>query len=209
MHNYSVTRCVLVWIIFGASFRSKYGNVGFVHGAVTRTDFENSYVGRQELTHVQSKRARNDTYFPALEEDERTQLYVDDQGQTQTAIQLLQSRLRYVFGTSSPGKRRRKKVKSTKFWIKPEPFRVSTVRLLENAYDDDKHKYDDDDKYNNDGKYNNDDGKSNDDIVSAADERCSAFLVSFLEGTTDAHDTCEGMMNAYVAAGTSHYQLII
>jgi hypothetical protein len=34
-----------------------------------------------------------------------------------------------------------------------------------------------------------------------ADERCSEFLISFLEGTTDAHDTCEGIMNAYTAAG--------
>lgn len=31
-------------------------------------------------------------------------------------------------------------------------------------------------------------------------EMCSQFLISFLEGTTDARDTCEGIMNAFVAA---------
>lgn len=95
------------------------------------------------------------------------------------------------------------------------------MRQLDNAKDDakgdDKYKYADDnynsfnDDYNdyNDDKTNDDanddDGnnKSNDDLVSAADERCSEFLVSFLEGTTDAHDTCEGMMNAYTAADCS------
>lgn len=35
----------------------------------------------------------------------------------------------------------------------------------------------------------------------STNEQCSQFLVSFLEGTTDAHDTCEGIMNAYTAAG--------
>ena len=31
-------------------------------------------------------------------------------------------------------------------------------------------------------------------------EKCSEYLVSFLEGTTDAKDTCEGIQNAYTAA---------
>ena len=52
----------------------------------------------------------------------------------------------------------------------------------------------------------NDDYQATDDyyqkkVTSIADEKCSQFLVSFLEGTTDAHDTCEGIMNAYTAAG--------
>lgn len=34
-------------------------------------------------------------------------------------------------------------------------------------------------------------------------EKCSKYLVKFLQGTTDAHDTCEGIMNAYYAAGCS------
>lgn len=34
-----------------------------------------------------------------------------------------------------------------------------------------------------------------------ANRMCSEYLVSFLEGSTDAKDTCEGIMNAYYAAG--------
>jgi hypothetical protein len=56
----------------------------------------------------------------------------------------------------------------------------------EETYDDDIYQADTDD----------------DSAYSQADELCSEFLVSFLEGTTDAHDTCEGIMNAYTAAGT-------
>ena len=48
---------------------------------------------------------------------------------------------------------------------------------------------------------NDDDSSSQKNTGNIADERCSEFLVSFLEGTTDAHDTCEGIMNAYTAAG--------
>lgn len=48
---------------------------------------------------------------------------------------------------------------------------------------------------------NNDDDSSKKSSGNIADEKCSEFLVSFLEGTTDAHDTCEGIMNAYTAAG--------
>jgi len=51
-----------------------------------------------------------------------------------------------------------------------------------------------------------------DDIVAGDNEVCAQFLVSFLEGTTDARDTCEGIMNAYTAAecasvdyGETHY----
>jgi len=49
------------------------------------------------------------------------------------------------------------------------------------------------------GRYlnNNDD----DEVSENINEQCSEYLVSFLEGTTDAKDTCEGIQNAYVAAG--------
>jgi NhaP-type Na+/H+ or K+/H+ antiporter len=40
----------------------------------------------------------------------------------------------------------------------------------------------------------------NDDADNAINEQCSEYLVSFLEGTTDAKDTCDGIQNAYVAA---------
>ena len=47
------------------------------------------------------------------------------------------------------------------------------------------------DDYNYNANYDDDD----------VNEACSQYLVSFLEGTTDARDTCEGIMNAYTAAG--------
>ena len=55
----------------------------------------------------------------------------------------------------------------------------------------------------NDDDYNNYDDDS-------VNEACSQYLVSFLEGSTDARDTCEGIMNAYTAAGTfvSHYKRV-
>eukprot|EP00970_Alexandrium_tamarense_P014200 scaffold3950_cov175-Alexandrium_tamarense.AAC.1 len=83
--------------------------------------------------------------------------------------------------------------------------------------------------YYNDDAYQNDDVNSNnngddaaaaasDDAAAATDdyakmtqyicedktctinEQCTKFLFGFLEGTTDAKDNCEGIMNAYVAA---------
>lgn len=39
-----------------------------------------------------------------------------------------------------------------------------------------------------------------DDGDNAINEQCSEYLVKFLEGTTDAKDTCDGIQNAYVAA---------
>lgn len=48
--------------------------------------------------------------------------------------------------------------------------------------------------------YGGDDGKQDDDNIFKGDNVCIQFLVEFLEGTTDARDTCEGIMNAYVAA---------
>jgi hypothetical protein len=73
---------------------------------------------------------------------------------------------------------------------------------------DDYYQGDDDDANNNSNKKNNNDdaGRSyDDDIFTGDNEMCSQFLVNFLEGTTDARDTCEGIQNAYVAAGTLHW----
>lgn len=197
MHSSLLTTCLLAWILGGSS-RSIQGTVGFAEGAVTKAEIEYSHIRRfgARATRHRPEKALRSKRNVSLEAPERNYLYLDDQGQPQTALKLLQSRLRYVFGSSQTNKRRRKKVKSTKFWIKPEPFRVSPMRRLEDYYEDD----DDDAMQLDDDKYKDDNYKS-DDLYSAADERCSAFLVSFLEGTTDAHDTCEGMMNAYVAAG--------
>jgi hypothetical protein len=56
-----------------------------------------------------------------------------------------------------------------------------------------------DDEYNaDDDEYNV--GDNDDDNVN---EACTKFLVTFLRGVTDAKDQCEGITNAYTAAGTS------
>jgi NhaP-type Na+/H+ or K+/H+ antiporter len=63
-----------------------------------------------------------------------------------------------------------------------------------------------DDYYSfDDAVVSNDDGKTDntDDFYTGDNELCSQFLVSFLEGTTDARDTCDGIMNAFVAAECS------
>lgn len=138
-------------------------------------------------------------------------LFLNNQGQTETATETLRGRFRYVFGAGL--QQRKKKKRGVGRWRTfYEPFRPSIVRRLENdnaADDDAYYKSNDDandDAANDDAAAANDDGNNddnkNDDLYSVADERCSEFLVSFLEGTTDAHDTCEGMMNAYSAAGT-------
>ena len=72
----------------------------------------------------------------------------------------------------------------------------------DNAVAGDDYYHADDDGAANDAAAGNDDYNYNanydDDDVN---EACSQYLVSFLEGTTDARDTCEGIMNAYTAAG--------
>jgi hypothetical protein len=65
----------------------------------------------------------------------------------------------------------------------------------EAAVDDDFYQADDDGAANDGADYNS--NYDDDDV----NEACSQYLVSFLEGTTDARDTCEGIMNAYTAAG--------
>ena len=61
-------------------------------------------------------------------------------------------------------------------------------RLEQNNGDDDAQG--DDDGYSSNNANNN-------------NGRCSKYLFSFLEGTTDADDTCDGLKNAYTAAGCS------
>ena len=67
------------------------------------------------------------------------------------------------------------------------------------------YQYPDDDDYSGNKKnkksYDDDTATFDDDIVKDDNKQCSKFLVKFLEGTTDAHDTCEGIQNAYMAAG--------
>ena len=62
-------------------------------------------------------------------------------------------------------------------------------RIEQNNGDDDAQG--DDDGYNNNSNQNNNNA------------RCSKYLFNFLEGTTDADDTCDGLKNAYTAAGCS------
>ena len=42
--------------------------------------------------------------------------------------------------------------------------------------------------------------------TAAINEQCSEYLVKFLEGTTDAKDTCDGIQNAYSAANCENLQ---
>lgn len=53
----------------------------------------------------------------------------------------------------------------------------------------------------NNGDGNNDNNNDNNDENNNA--RCLKYLLSFLEGTTNADDTCEGIKNAYTAASCS------
>lgn len=55
----------------------------------------------------------------------------------------------------------------------------------------------------NNNNNNNNGGAYMDDMVAGDSELCSQYLISFLEGTTDARDTCEGIMNAFTAAECS------
>lgn len=74
------------------------------------------------------------------------------------------------------------------------------------------YQYPDDDDYSGNKKnkrsYDDDTITFDDDVVKGDNEKCSRFLVKFLEGTTDARDTCEGIQNAYMAAGKDGKQSI-
>jgi len=52
-----------------------------------------------------------------------------------------------------------------------------------------------------------DNDNDNDDLTdeAVANAMCSEYLISFLEGSTDAKDTCEGIMNAYYAADCASF----
>jgi len=71
--------------------------------------------------------------------------------------------------------------------------RIGSFRKAEEEQEDDGANYEYDD---------GDDGANYeyDDDAFRADELCSKYLVSFLEGITDAKDNCDGIQNAYVAA---------
>ena len=63
----------------------------------------------------------------------------------------------------------------------------------------------DDDNNNNNNNDDDDNNNNDEDGYGTGDnELCSQFLLLFLEGTTDARDTCEGIMNAYTAAECSY-----
>lgn len=180
---------------------SYYEHVSATSRTATHDHQRRSFLEEEDVlaSPTPSEKSKNNIYIRQFVE---ARLYFSDRGQPETASEALQRRFRYIFGPAYKRKNQRKGR-----WIKPAPWHPSARRLENNYYDDDKQKYyGDDDAYkNNDDGGNTDDGSSssnNDDFVSVADERCSEFLVSFLEGTTDAHDTCEGMMNAYTAAGT-------
>lgn len=52
----------------------------------------------------------------------------------------------------------------------------------------------------------NDDATDNNiDDDATRDDVCKAYLMQFLNGTTDARDECEGMLNAYEAADCTDY----
>jgi NhaP-type Na+/H+ or K+/H+ antiporter len=74
---------------------------------------------------------------------------------------------------------------------------ITTMRQAEEQ-DDAVEYYDDAAKYYDDAAA--DDNDDADDDAFQADELCTQYLVSFLEGTTDAKDNCDGIQNAYVAA---------
>ena len=59
---------------------------------------------------------------------------------------------------------------------------------------------------NNINNGDNDDAYESDDVTAGDSSLCSKYLISFLEGTTDTRDTCEGIMNAYLAAECSTAQ---
>ncbi|KAL7505383.1 hypothetical protein ACHAXN_002876 [Cyclotella atomus] len=84
-------------------------------------------------------------------------------------------------------------------WILQSP---SLSRLLDESssynYTDDYYTIADDN--NDDNTYKEQLSYVCEDKTCKINEQCTKFLFGFLEGTTDAKDNCEGIMNAYVAA---------
>mmetsp|Transcript_7623 Transcript_7623/g.10851 ORF Transcript_7623/g.10851 Transcript_7623/m.10851 type:complete len:744 (-) Transcript_7623:86-2317(-) len=102
-------------------------------------------------------------------------------------IDFLEHHFEQVFGAVDSSSKQKKGAKSRRI--------LKIQRKLEDYQQVNDDNTDDDD---GGGGGNNDDDSTN--------AKCSQFLVSFLEGTTDAHDTCEGIMNAYTSAECSMTQ---
>lgn len=123
----------------------------------------------------------------------QNQLEEDDEEEEDVAT----ARLEYILAHSKD-RRWKKGVRR-----KQQQRRKRRERSLEDAAaaDDDDYYENNDDDDGGGNNNNNDDDDAEDYQFSEADEKCSQFLVRFLEGATDAHDTCEGLMNAYTSAG--------
>jgi len=106
----------------------------------------------------------------------------------------------------------KKEHNSNSQYFNPANAEVEAQRLVEEENDnadnadadadvDDANDADGDEQYYY-GDYANANDDVNDDDESSfqADELCSNYLFSFLEGITDAKDNCEGIQNAYIAA---------
>eukprot|EP00548_Thalassiothrix_antarctica_P000384 CAMPEP_0194130492 /NCGR_PEP_ID=MMETSP0152-20130528/1521_1 /TAXON_ID=1049557 /ORGANISM="Thalassiothrix antarctica, Strain L6-D1" /LENGTH=719 /DNA_ID=CAMNT_0038825031 /DNA_START=210 /DNA_END=2369 /DNA_ORIENTATION=- len=99
-------------------------------------------------------------------------------------INALVYRFHYIFGHTSEikGSQRRKYRRHYQTRVKAEPFDPFSWNLkYERRLDE-----------SDDQLYDYQDNVEN--------EECTTYLVKFLEGTTDAHDTCEGIQNAYSSA---------
>lgn len=105
-------------------------------------------------------------------------------------------------------------------WLRQSP---ALSRILDEGNNNNNNKNDDGGQKNNQYNAANDDAANDDanladdanvanddyqnqikyiceDNTCTVNEQCTKFLFGFLEGTTDAKDNCEGIMNAYVAA---------
>lgn len=92
-------------------------------------------------------------------------------------------------------------------WLRQSP---ALSRILDEGNNNKNNAYDD--AVNDDAAINYDDANQDtddyqnqinymcEDKTCTVNEKCTKFLFGFLEGTTDAKDNCEGIMNAYVAA---------
>ncbi len=92
-------------------------------------------------------------------------------------------------------------------WLRQSP---ALSRILDEGNNNNNNAYDD--AANDDAAINYDDANDDtddyqnqfkymcEDKTCTVNEQCTKFLFGFLEGTTDAKDNCEGIMNAYVAA---------
>lgn len=125
----------------------------------------------------------------------------------------LQRRFDSVFSSSSTFKKRRRKVEEQQDGQEQEydddanfkqqyyGYNYNDDAAADNQADDqvaaDDQVVADDDQTDDNAQ------KDDDDNILGDNELCSQFLFSFLEGTTDARDTCEGIMNAVLAAECS------